>query len=184
MRTAQTLILALVVLCTSCATVIAQGDCPFAVTVAPGENTNEWAYTLFNNDLTGKLRVLGLTLVWDDVESYGPAVNVVGTPLEGFWIDGTDSDSGSPASYVTWMNFDENTEPPLPGNSLSGFVIQSSQYMPVFIVSYYSTDDPTTFPDTPYCPVQQETVVPEPGSITVLLGALGCLAPLARKFRS
>lgn len=85
---------------------------------------------------------------------------------------------GGSSTYVMWVNYDETEEPPLPGESLSGFGISSSAYMPTFIVTYYNTDDPTSWIDTDYGAV---SLVPEPASLAGLAAGICCVGAILRR---
>lgn len=170
MKLPQILALTLLAACLSCGAAFAD---LFSVTVEQvGDDV--WDYTLYNNDVTGNIRVIEFNLVWDELESPGPAIVIVGSPVQGTWINDTDGES-----YAWWANLAGGSEEhPLPGESLSGFRVQSSTYLPVFYVGYYNIEDPLEWLYTDY-----QQVVPEPTSLATLGAATACLLPAIRKRR-
>lgn len=171
MKLPQILALTLLAASLSCGAAFAD---LFSVTAVP-VGSDVWEYILANNDVTGNIRVIEFNLVWDELESPGPAIAIVGSPTQGTWIDDTDGES-----YAWWANLAGGAEEhPFPGESLGGFLVQSSQQMPVFYVGYYNTQDPLEWLYTDY-----QQVVPEPTSLMGLGAAVVCLLPAIRKRRA
>lgn len=168
MKLPHILALTLLAACLSCGAAFAD---LFSVTVAPAGG-DVWEYTLYNNDVTGNIHVIELNLVWDELESPGPAIAIVGSPSRGVWIDDTDGES-----YAWWANIGGiEEEHPFPGESLGGFLVQSSPPLPMFYVGYYNIEDPLEWLFTDY-----QQVVPEPSSLMGLGAALACALPVIRR---
>ena len=86
---------------------------------------------------------------------------------------------------ATWINMTPG-DPVLPpaGGSITGFTVGCSTYLPVYEVFYYDIDDPFMSELTTGFQSVTMSSVPEPGTMTALALAFGCLAPMMRKLKS
>lgn len=174
MKLPQILALTLLATCLLCGSAFAD---LFSVSVSPVVD-DVWEYTLWNYDAVNEYRVIELYLVWDELESPGPDIAIAGSPDLGDWIDDTDG-----KTYASWANIagGEN-EHPFGLEYLSGFVVESTTWMPLFYVGFYHVDNPFewlyTFPQ----PV--EHVIPEPTSLFVVGSAIVFAIPAIKRRRT
>ncbi len=181
MRLAHALI-ALTVLSLCCTAAFADG-LVYTASVKAGDNANEWVYTLHNNDLSGRYRVIAFVVYWDELISEGEMINNIGSPFgeyDGLWEPLPDANTDA-----TWINMTPG-DPVLPpaGGSITGFTVGCSTYLPVYEVFYYDIDDPFMSELTTGFQSVTMSSVPEPGTMTALALAFGCLAPMMRKLKS
>jgi len=154
----------------------------FSASVYQDQNTLYWVYALTNNAEPSDT-ILGFEINWDNLfdENDPPAqalsATVIGRPDD--WIE---------AFWWPWPNWDPNPAPgdpirPLPGDELSGFIVDSEEPATHFRVTYtYYDDQVGDFVEGTFA--GEITAVPEPSSLLAVLGSLGSLSALVRRRRS
>lgn len=129
---------------------------PFSVLCEPGAAPGTWVYTINNNSLTPN-SISWLDLYWDEL-SWPDDWSITETPPN--WTPSL--------IYLDWPSWDCEAIPgvPGPGNSLSGFSIESPVPALIFNIGYFVLDE-ECFQDG------DVELVPEPATLLALGGMAG-----------
>ena len=167
MKTTFCAILTILAVCATLTAALAQ--CPFSVTCQQSE-PGIYTYTLYNNGVHDEVPwCCDFNWVLDWSESQTPAeFTILSAPEDPNWIVN---------HFFPWAAFDCWGVHPLPGESLTGFVVASDDPALFFRVVYESSQ---TW-DLLECEGVIEPIVPEPSTILALLCGLGGLIWRKRK---